>query len=320
MLDSTVSDDWPVALLNVTLLTLWTALPVLLLAYVHQSLVMRRTRPELALRKSEAAELDRALALYPEVCARLAVIEAQARATKGILQLVFGLQPDAEQLDEDEREDLCAHARHLQATIAKLRGLPLRRLREQIAALSFHSAVGGALVVHAAMFVILVVTFHLAGVGAAARELAGVGQSALVWYPFDASYFLANGGGAALGMLFAPAFYLWRRIGLARTCAMEFALLKALAETPATEAADAAADRIDDAEEVPELETEQSCFTILGVEQPATIEEVRAAYRMRIKQSHPDRLADMSPAIRTFAEDETKRLNAAFQEALERLA
>ena len=41
---------------------------------------------------------------------------------------------------------------------------------------------------------------------------------------------------------------------------------------------------------------------------------------MRIKQSHPDRLTGMSPAIRTFAEDETKRLNAAFQEALERLA
>jgi hypothetical protein len=31
-------------------------------------------------------------------------------------------------------------------------------------------------------------------------------------------------------------------------------------------------------------------------------------------------LAGMSAAIRTFAEDETKRLNAAFQEALERLA
>ena len=322
MLDSIAGGDWPVALLNVVLLTLWSALPMLSLAYIHQSLVLRQVRPEFCLRKSEAAELDRALAVYRGVHGRLVEIEARGRTAKGILKLVFPLQPDATELDEEERTDLKAHAQHLQATIAKLRGLPLLRLRERIAALNFHSAVGGAITVHAATFVILVVAFYLTDVRDAARELAGTGRSALVWYPFDASYFLANGAGAAAGMLLAPAFYLWRRIDLVREYAMEFTVLWELAETPAAEFPDGPAGRGDDAENSSRVKqrTQESCFAVLGVERSATLDQVRAAYRTRIKQSHPDRLHGVSPAIRSFAEDETKRLNAAFQEALERLA
>ena len=322
MLDSVVVGDWPVALLNVVLLTLWSALPMLSLAYVHQSLVLRQVRPEFSLRKSEAAELDRALAIYRGVHGRLLEIEARGRTVKGLLKLVFPLQSDATELDEEERTDLKAHARHLQATITKLRGLPLMRLRERVAALNFHSAVGGAIAVHAATFVFLVLALYFADVPDVARELAGTGRSALVWYPFDASYFLANGAGAAMGMLFAPAFYLWRRFGLVREYAMEFTVLRELAETPAAEIPDGAAGRVDDAEDSSRVKqgTKESCFAILGVEKSATLDQVRAAYRMRIKQSHPDRLHGVSPAIKSFAEDETKRLNAAFQEALERLA
>lgn len=332
MLDRIASGDWPVVLLDVVLLTLWGALPILLIAYVRQSLTMWRSRPEFCLRRSEAAELDRALAVYRDVCGRLAEIEAQSRTAKGILHLIFALQPDIERNGDEEREDLNAHARHLKATIAKLRGLPLRRVRERIAAFSLQAAVGGAFAIHVTAFVTLVLLFCLPGTRAAVHELTGAGRNALVWYPFDASYFLANGAGAALGMLLAPAFYALRRLGLVREHAMELAVLKELAETPAEVVVEASPGRVDDAEESlrdassretfsrVEPRTQESCFAVLGVEQSATIEQVRAAYRMRIKQSHPDRLTGMSPAIRTFAEDETKRLNAAFQEALERLA
>jgi hypothetical protein len=330
MLDRIAASDWPVALLNVVLLMLWSVLPILLLAYARQSLFMRRTRPEVTLRKSEAAELDRALAIYQGVNGRLAEIEAQSRTAKGFLNLVLALHPNVERVADEEREDLKAHARHLRATIAKLRGLPLRRLRARIDALSFHFAVGGAIAIYVGTLVVLVAMLAMPSVRAAARELAGSGRSALVWYPFDASYFLANGAGAALGMLFAPAFYLARRIGFSQEYAMEFAVLKELAETPAEEFAHGPVGRGDEPEysvedaaddlRQGEPEAEESCFVVLGVEQSATVEQIRAAYKMRIKQSHPDRLHDVSPAIRTFAEDETKRLNAAFQEALERLA
>lgn len=327
MLDRIAGGDWPVVLLDVVLLTLWGALPILLVAYVRQWLTMWQMRPEFCLRKSEAAELDRALAVYRDVCGRLAEIEAQGRTAKGILQLIFALQPDIEQRGDEEREDLNAHARHLRATIAKLRGLPLRRVRERIAALSLHAAVGGALAIHVTTFAALVLVLHFLGMRAAVHELTGAGRNALVWYPFDASYFLANGAGAALGMLLAPAFYVLRRIGLVRDYAMELAVLKELAEMPAEVIADEPAGRFGDADDSMRNESwrvepqpADSCFSVLGVEQSATIEQIRAAYRTRIKESHPDRLAGMSAAIRTFAEDETKRLNAALQEALERLA
>ncbi len=325
MLDWIAGGDWPVVLLNVVLLTLWGALPILLIAYVRQWLTMRQLRPEFCLRRSEGAELDRALAVYRDVCSRLAEIEARRRTIKGILQLIFALQPDVEQRGDEERDDLNAHARHLRRTIAKLRGLPLRRVRERIAALSLHAAVGGALVLHVSAFATLGLIFYFLDLRAPVHEMTGMGRNPLVWYPFDASYFLANGAGAALGVLLAPAFYALRRIGLAHEYAMELAVLKELAETPAEVIADQPAGRADDdpLRTGPwrvDPQTEDSCFAVLGVEQSATLEQIRAAYRTRIKESHPDRLAGMSAAIRTFAEDETKRLNAAFQEALERLA
>jgi hypothetical protein len=330
MLDTIAGGNWPIALLNIVLLMLWSVLPMLLLAYARQSLVMRRIRPEFTLRKSEAVELDRALVIYQGVNRRLTEIEAQSRTAKGFFSLVLALQPDIEQVADEEREDLKAHARHLRATIAKLRGLPLRRLRARIDALSFHFAVGGAIAIYVGTLMVLVLMLCMPSVRAAARDLAGSGHGALVWYPFDASYFLANGAGAALGMLCAPAFYLVRRLGLAREYAMEFAVLKELAGTPAEEIVHGPVGRNDDPEnsmegfaEEPillELETVASCFAILGVEQSASVEQIRAAYKMRIKQTHPDRLHDVSPAIRTFAEDETKRLNAALHEALDRLA
>ena len=120
------------------------------------------------------------------------------------MHLVFALQPGVEQIGDEECEDLKAHARHLRATIAKLRSLPFRRLRTRIADLSLHAAVGAALTIHIATFVILVLTLCIADVRAAAHDLTGAGRGTLVWYPFDASYFLANGAGAALGMLLAP--------------------------------------------------------------------------------------------------------------------
>lgn len=330
MLDTIARGNWPIALLNVVLLMLWSVLPILLLAYTRQALVMRRIRPEFTLRKSEAAELGRALVIYQGINRRLAEIEALSRTAKGFLRLVLALQPDAEQVENEEREDLKAHARHLRATIAKLRGLPLRRLRARVDALSFHFAVGGAIAIYVGTLVVLVLTFCMPSVRAAARELTGSGRSTLVWYPFDASYFLANGAGAALGVLCAPTFYLVRRFGLAREYAMEFAVLMELAGTPAEEIARGPDGRNDEPENsmedfaqepgLVEPETEDSCFAVLGVEQSASVEQIRAAYKIRIKQTHPDRLHDVSPAIRTFAEDETKRLNAAFQEALERLA
>ena len=57
-------------------------------------------------------------------------------------------------------------------------------------------------------------------------------------------------------------------------------------------------------------------FSILGVPRSATIDEVKQAYKIKVKQSHPDLVREMSPSFQQLAETETKKLNAAYQEAL----
>jgi DnaJ-class molecular chaperone len=52
------------------------------------------------------------------------------------------------------------------------------------------------------------------------------------------------------------------------------------------------------------------------VSETATVEEVKEAYKALIKQNHPDRVQGMSPAFKELAEAETKKINAAYREAL----
>jgi curved DNA-binding protein CbpA len=55
---------------------------------------------------------------------------------------------------------------------------------------------------------------------------------------------------------------------------------------------------------------------VLGLSPAATIEDVRDAYKTLIKQNHPDRVHGMAPIFRALAEAETKKINAAYRQAL----
>ncbi len=54
---------------------------------------------------------------------------------------------------------------------------------------------------------------------------------------------------------------------------------------------------------------------VLRVPQGATLREVVAAYRELIAQNHPDKVAHLSERIRRVAEEETRRINAAYEAA-----
>lgn len=311
-------DELSLALVNVVSLTLWTVLPALLLAYWLQVLKLSRTRSDFSLRRSEAAELNRALALYESVRGRLKEIGEQK--PDGFWRNLFS-QPDADPQRADEREDLTAHARHLRVTIVRLRRLPLQRLKSWAHVVSSRFALGQAILIHIEAFALLILALYFHGLPASAHELRTAGPSPLVWYPFEPRIFLANAAAAGLAALSAPLFYLLRRRRLRREYGVEFCALKELAscgpdrkiEQPQAEVADADMS-VEWNSAVPSPE---ECWpAILGVTQPATIEQVREAYRAQIKQNHPDRVQDMSLAIRKCAEAETQKLNAAYRQAM----
>ena len=57
-------------------------------------------------------------------------------------------------------------------------------------------------------------------------------------------------------------------------------------------------------------------WKVLQVSEAASVAEIKAAYRKLMNQTHPDKVAHLSPKLRKVAEDEAKLLNGAYEEAL----
>lgn len=56
---------------------------------------------------------------------------------------------------------------------------------------------------------------------------------------------------------------------------------------------------------------------MVGVGSSASQAEIRAAYRIRIRQYHPDKTQGLGPEIRALAERRTKELNAAYARGMQ---
>lgn len=54
---------------------------------------------------------------------------------------------------------------------------------------------------------------------------------------------------------------------------------------------------------------------VLGVPPDATQEQIVSAYRARMSEYHPDKVANLGPDIRALAEQKAKEINAAYAEA-----
>lgn len=65
-------------------------------------------------------------------------------------------------------------------------------------------------------------------------------------------------------------------------------------------------------------ETAIPWYEILDVSPNATVDEVKAAHRDKIKQYHPDRVSSLGEKLRLVAEQESKKINAAKEEGLGR--
>jgi hypothetical protein len=75
---------------------------------------------------------------------------------------------------------------------------------------------------------------------------------------------------------------------------------------------DVESDEYFEAEEEPDVE---AWYEVLKVNPEATIAEIKSAHRLQLKQNHPDNVATLGVRIREAAEAESKRINAAYEEA-----
>lgn len=313
------SQEVSLALVNAILLALWPVLPGLLLGYARKALALRQTRPEFSLRRSEGLELDRAVRLYEDVRNRLKTLENEGERSKSLWEGL--LRQGGIERDSDEVDDLHAHAQFLRETIVRLKRRPLQRLRSWMHLISSKSALGRGLAAHVVGFALLLVIFRGPEQPAWADEVTTGARTVLAWYPFDARFFYANAVATGFAAAAVPLFYLARWIGLRREYGYEFNTFKELARSDPgqlfdqLDIAEAGADAAPGADTT-EAGADGAWHDVLGLPSSATIEQVKEAFKRLVKQNHPDRLHDMSPALRTLAETETKRLNAAFRQAL----
>lgn len=60
-------------------------------------------------------------------------------------------------------------------------------------------------------------------------------------------------------------------------------------------------------------------WEVLGVPRDASRDEIALAYKRRISEYHPDKVAQMGEEIRALADSKSKEINAAYDEALKSL-
>jgi hypothetical protein len=179
----------------------------------------------------------------------------------------------------------------------------------------------GAIAAYGAGLSFAIVAWQAPGQAAWADELNAGTRHALAWYPLDARLFYANAVAAGFAFAAASLLYLLRRARLRRDYELEFCAFKDLASSDPRRPeepppADRAASDPPQQTEANENNANDTWFAVLGLSPAATVEDVRQAYKTLIKQNHPDRVHGMAPVFRALAEIETKRINAAYRQAL----
>jgi hypothetical protein len=59
--------------------------------------------------------------------------------------------------------------------------------------------------------------------------------------------------------------------------------------------------------------TLDAALSILGLTREATLPQIKQAYRDRIREYHPDKVAHLGPELRQLAEQKSKEINAAYE-------
>jgi len=298
-------------------------LPSIAAGYVLCKLRVARACGDFSLGKLEIVELDRAVLLYQWVRERQREIERQCAEVSGTFMARYHQRRRLRRKFAEERAQLGAYGGHLRATIIRLRCAPIRRLRSWMRLRSLYSTLGGALVLYAAAWAALIVIYQPYHPW---RNVADDLSDLLLWEPVDVHLLLGNLLAAGLVVAAMPTLYGIRRVSLRREHAGQLRDLREFAQAdPEVLIAQLRPDepRIDGPEQTDQgreaslVPAEQAAwFDILGVSPSSSLEQVKQAYRLLVKQNHPDRVHGMSPQFLELAASETRKLNEAYEAAV----
>jgi hypothetical protein len=292
-------------------------------AYAYCLISARRTGVQLSLGRLEEFELERAVLLYGRAVGRLQDIRAEEQRIKAGVLARCRHRKQTRRRFAAELQDLRCYRAHLRSTILRLRSRPMQRFRRWLHRDSFCFALSRSLTLCLLVLVILTSCTYLAEQPELLSLLGGDAiPSALVGLQsLDDRMLDAGPIGAVVLAVATPVFYFYRRTSLRFAHRRQFRNLKKFAGTDpdklvlqAPPIAPAAPE--EPLRSMPDIAVETTWFSILGVSPSAGIDEVKQAYKLKIKQNHPDRVRDMSPLFRELAEAETKKLNAAYDEAM----
>ena len=293
-------------------------------AYAYCIISARRTSSQFSLGRLEEFELERSVLLYERVIDRLADIRDEEQQIEAGLLARYKHRKQVRQNFAAELQDLRSYLAHLRSMILRLRSAPAQRFKSWLHRDSACFALSRSLTLCFLVIAMLtgcvyvteqpdVIGEYIVGGEAIAAVLGA-------WQPLQGRM-LDTGSIGSMCCVATPVFYFYRRTRLQVTNRRQFRNLKKFAGTDPDalfhHAPPIAATMPEEPlSAVPDIPCDTTWFSILGISHSATIEEVKQAYKMKIKQNHPDRVREMSPLFRDLAEAETKKLNAAYEEAM----
>ena len=294
-------------------------------AYVYCIISARRTRAQFSLGRLEEFELERAVLLYQKVIDRLQDIRDEERQIQSGLRARYQHRKQVRRKFAAELQDLHAYRAHLRSIIIRLRSGPIQRFKSWLRRDSACFALSRSLTLCFLVLAMLAASSYLIEQPDLFDQHVFGGEriaaAFAAWQPLDHRTLDMGSIGAILLATATPLFYLYRRTRLRIAHRRQFRNLKNFAGTDPNKLIhqmppSAAKTPDEPLEAVPDIPGETPWFSILGVPRSATIDEVKQAYKIKVKQSHPDLVREMSPSFQQLAETETKKLNAAYQEAL----
>jgi DnaJ domain len=309
---------------NTTVFAGLLVLPSLIACYAICKLRMRRIGGDFSLGKLESIELDRAVLLYKWVSDRQAEIQRQCAQVSGTLVGRYRQRRSLQRQFEEERYQLGAYAVHLRSTIIRLRQRPGQRFKSWAHVTSSYFSVGCSLVVYSATWAVLIAIYQPDQ--PSWQKVVNHPYGLLLWNPVDFRVLFGNLLASSLALAAMPMLYSIRHVTIRRNHKLQLRDLRAFAEKDpdmliselrANEASfDEEAQSHKKYDACPVMAEEATWFDVLGVSPSASLEEIKHAYKVLVKQSHPDRVHGMLPQFRDLAERETSKLNIAYEKAI----